>query len=433
MATPARAGRVPRVRATVVLGTLLAVVLTACDSGGGSSRAASRPSTTSTSRPAVDGTLSLGQLAPVTGPVSAIASSFITPVQLAVDEMNVGGGVNGKPVTVTVADDGSAIPTARAALTSLVADHRVDAVIGPSSSEVARSIMPDLPGKHVVACSGSNTAGALSQVDSGGFYFRTAPPDRLQALALARLVAAGKHARPAVLVSDDTYGVAFGTALTKAMRAQGLRPTLTRATTGNATDAVARALRADPDAVVVVGFPDTAAPILKALVAAGKGPTQFPVYGSDGLQTADLGPLVDPANPAVVAAMTGTTPAGAPTGIDHPFFGRMLAAGVEPFFSASAYDCTILIGLAAIAAKSDDADAIRTHIAPLLRGRNDCHTFAECAQLLRAKKTIHYRGAFSAYDRWRGNEPGSGVYDVWTMGLDAQPALSPATAQIAVP
>jgi branched-chain amino acid transport system substrate-binding protein len=433
MATPARAGCVRRVRATVVLGTLLAVVLTACDSGGGASKAAPRPSTTSTSRPAVDGTLSLGQLAPVTGPVSAIASSFITPVQLAADEMNVAGGVNGTPVTVTVADDASAIPTARAALASLVADHRVDAVLGPSSSEVARSIMPDLPARHVVACSGSNTAGALSQVDSGGFYFRTAPPDRLQAPALARLVAAGKHTRPAVLVSDDTYGVAFGTALTGAMRAQGLRPTLTRVTTGGATDGVTRALRAAPDAAVVVGFPDTAAPILKALVAAGKGPTQFPVYGSDGLQTADLGPLVDPANPAVVAAMTGTTPAGAPAGIDHPFFARMLAAGVEPFFSASAYDCTILIGLAAIAAKSDDADAIRTHIAPLLRGRNDCHTFAECAQLLRAKKTIHYRGAFSAYDRWRGNEPGSGVYDVWTMGLDAQPALAPPTAQIAVP
>src|SRR4051812_17339465 len=113
--------RVKRVRTPVVLGTLLAVVaLTACDSGGGASRAAPRSSTTSTSRPAGDGALSLGQLAPVTGPVSTIASSFTTPVQLAVDEMNLAGGVNGKPVTVTVADDASAIPTARAALTSLV-------------------------------------------------------------------------------------------------------------------------------------------------------------------------------------------------------------------------------------------------------------------------------------------------------------------------
>jgi branched-chain amino acid transport system substrate-binding protein len=432
MASPGSGARVNRVRAAVVLGTLLVLAVSACDSGGGASRAAPS-STTSTPRPAADGALALGQLAPMTGPVSAIASSFTTPVLLAVDEMNVAGGVNGKPVSVAVADDGSAIPTARAALATLIANHHVDAVIGPSSSEVARSIMPDLPKQHVVVCSGSNSAGTLSDVDSGGFYFRTAPPDRLQAIALARLVAAGKHLRPAVLASDDAYGDAFGTALTKAMRAQRLRPTLVRAATGDATGAVARALRSNPDAVVLIGFPDGAAPLLKALAASGKGPTQFPVYGSDGLQTADLGSLVDSANPAIVAALSGTTPAGAPAGVNHPFFGRMLLAGVEPFFSASAYDCTILIGLAAVAAKSDDADAIRTHLAPLLRGRVDCHTFAECTQLLRAKQTIHYRGAFSRYDDWRGNEPGSGVYDVWTMGLDAHPVLSPPISQIAVP
>jgi hypothetical protein len=111
----------------------------------------------------------------------------------------------------------------------------------------------------------------------------------------------------------------------------------------------------------------------------------------------------------------------------------MLAAGVEPFFSASAYDCTILIGLAAVAAHSDDADAIRTHFARNLRGRVDCHSFVECAQLLRAGRTIHYRGAFSTYEAWRGTEPGTGVYDVWTMGLDAHPTLAPPARQIAVP
>ena len=202
---------------------------------------------------------------------------------------------------------------------------------------------------------------------------------------------------------------------------------------GDATAVVTRALAGNPDAVVLVGFPDGMAPVLRALVAAGKGPIQFPVYGTDALQTADLGGLVDPANPAVVAGLSGTTPAGAPAGVEHPFTARMFAAGVEPFFSASAYDCTILIGLAAVAAKSDDADAIRTHIAPLLRGHIDCSTFVECSQLLRAGRRIHYRGAFSSYERWRGTEPGSGVYDVWSMGLDAHPASGPPTSQISVP
>ena len=319
-------------------------------------------------------------------------------------------------------------------MTGLVTDHHVDAVIGPSSSEVAASLMPDLPKDHVVMCSGSNSAGALSDVPSGGFYFRTAPGDRLQELALAQLVATAGRKRPVVLAPTDSYGVTFGRGVVAALRRARVRTRLVPVAPGaDPTAVVARALGGDPDAVVLVGFPDGVAPLLRALVAAGKAPSQFPIYGSDGLQTADLGPLVDPANPAVVAGLTGTTPAGAPVGIDHPFNGRMLAAGVEPFFSASAYDCTILVGLAAVAAKSDDADEIRTHIAPLLRGRVDCHDFVECSQLLRAGRRIHYRGAFSAYDRWRGTEPGTGVYDTWSMGLDAHPTLAPATGQISVP
>src|SRR4051812_50056513 len=110
------------------------------------------------------------------------------------------------------------------------------------------------------------------------------------------------------------------------MWARQVRPAVVRAATGAASAAVTRCVQAGPDAVVLVGFPDGAAPLLKALVAAGKGPTQFPVYGSDGLQTADLGALVDPANPAVVATMTGTTPAGGPAGVDPPLFPPPLPA-----------------------------------------------------------------------------------------------------------
>jgi branched-chain amino acid transport system substrate-binding protein len=418
------------------LGVVLVVTAAACDSGDGSRAAPDRPSstTTTTSRPAVDGALALGSLVPLSGPVAAIAPSFTAPVQLAVDEMNLAGGVNGRPVTLTFADDASNVDTARAALATLVDQNHVDAIVGPSSSEVAAAIMTDLPDRRIVTCSGSNSAGALSDIDSGGFYSRTAPPDRLQAPALARLVAGTGRRRPVILAPADAYGASFVDGLVPALRAAGATPSVvTVAPDADPSAVVTRALARNPDSVVLVGFPDGVAPLIKALAAVGKGPNQLPTYGTDGLQTADLGALVDPANPAVVAGLTGTTPAGAPAGIDHPFNARMLATGVEPFFSASAYDCAILIGLAAVAAKSDDADEIRTHFATNLRGPVSCSTFAECATALKAGRRIHYRGAFSAYDRWRGTEPGTGVYDAWTMGIDARPTLSPPSGQIPAP
>ena len=277
-------------------------------------------------------------------------------------------------------------------------------------------------------CSGSNSAGALSDIDGGGYYFRTAPPDRLQAIALARLVARGRN-RPVVIAPTDSYGTTFGRGVVAALRRRRIRPRLVpgREPAPTRPPSWPRARRPARTRVVLVGFPDGVAPLLKALVAAGKAPRSSRSTRATGCRP-----------PTSVRSSTrptlrswrrsrGTTPAGAPAGIDHPFNARMLAAGVEPFFSASAYDCTILVGLAAMAAKSDDADEIRDAL------RRRCSTAGSTAdrsssapQLLRAGRTIHYRGAFSAYDAWRGTEPGTGVYDVWTMGLDAHPAAAAA-------
>lgn len=418
----------------LALAVIVAVTIAACDDGASKPDARDRPTTTTSRPPAADGELSIGQLAPLTGAIAPLATSFTTPVKIAVDEMNAAGGVGGRPVRLTVADDASDVTTARTALDGLVRDARVDAVIGPSSSEIAAALMPELADHPVVMCSGSNTAGALSDIDSGNSYFRTAPPDRLQALAMAALLERDQRTRVAVLAPADAYGAPFARDLAGALRRAGVTARVTRI--GPGTDPAARvstALGSDPDAVVLVGFPDSMAPVVRALAAAGKGPNQFPVYGTDGLQSADLGPAVDPANPAVVAGLRGTVPAGVPAGIDHPFHQAMLAAGVEPFFSASAYDCTILVGLAALAAGRDDAAAIRRHFAANLTGRRECHTFVECATLLAEHRTIHYSGAFSSYDRWAGNEPGTGVYDVWQLGLDARPALGDPSAQLRVP
>ena len=428
---------------TVIVLSITLATTVACSSESGSkagrvpsSSASSRATTTTVPRRAgIDGALVIGALAPISGPVAPIADSFTTPVKLAVDEMNFAGGVGGKPVGLTIADDGSDAATALAAFTKFTDTDQVDAIVGPSSSDIAADLIAPARKAQVVICSGSNSAGALSTIDSGGYYFRTAPPDKLQADALAKLVIAEGHRKPVVLAVRDSYGVPLGRAVRARLRGLGARSARLVEVAPNAdpTARVKRALRPEPDSVVLIGFPAATAPVIRALAAAGKSPAQLPTYGSDGLQAADLGGLVDPTNPAIVAGLKGTTPAGSPSGIDHPFNARIFTAGVEPFFSAAAYDCTILIGLAAVAARSDDPAKIRTHFAANLAGATSCSTFVECRTLLAAHRKIHYRGASSRFENWQGFEPGTGVYDTWTLGLDARPVTSPPTSQIPVP
>src|SRR5260221_13692161 len=118
-------------------------------------------------------------------------SSALTPrLTMAVAEINAAGGVNGKPVLVKEADDGTSADIASTALDTLLTADKVDAIVGPASSTTALGIIDKIKTNGVVDCSGSTTSAALSVAGgaAGGYFFRTAPPDSLQGPALAQLV-----------------------------------------------------------------------------------------------------------------------------------------------------------------------------------------------------------------------------------------------------
>src|SRR5947208_2186227 len=160
-----------------------------------------------TNRGNVNGSLELGQLASQTGPLSNIVQSLTVPVTMAVDEINAGGGVLGKPVTYTLADDATDPNVASESLEGLLEDSKVDAIMGPTSSGITLNIIDEVRRRNVLMCSGSNTSAELSTTDSRGFYFRTTPSDRLQGPALGKLVLKDGHKKVGILARRDTYGV----------------------------------------------------------------------------------------------------------------------------------------------------------------------------------------------------------------------------------
>ncbi len=421
--------------------SVLTVLVAAC---GGGSDSSTRDTTTTTAAPAaargnVDGALVLGQLAPVTGSLASISESLTAPVKIAVDEINAAGGVNRKPVTITVADDGGGEnpEVAVASLATLLDTNKVDAIMGPSASGTALDLLNRIRLNRVLECSGSNSAEELSGADSGGYYFRTAPPDRLQGVALARLLVTGGKRRPVVVARDDAYGTTFTGPLVKELRKGGASPVggvITYNSDREDLSAVGREIaRRKPDSVVTISLADDGERLTSAMIAAGVGPNQVYVYAPDGMQSTTFASKVDPTNPSLVRGIIGTAPAAAPAGPETPFTAAMLRAGVAPIFSAHYYDCAILTALAAVQAKSDDPAKMKEAFAKSLRGTTDCSTFAACTQALAAGKTIHYRGASSSFDRWEGHEPGQGTFDVWSYAPDGMIVTGPPAQQIPVP
>jgi branched-chain amino acid transport system substrate-binding protein len=364
-----------------------------------------------------DGTLVVASLAPETGELSAIIDSLRRPVQIAVEEINAAGGVNGKPVTFVTGDDGSGdVDIAAKTLDTLVKTNKADVVIGPASSNVAIGILDNIKDNGVLTCSGSNTLTQLTKdgpAGSGGLYFRTSPPDTLQAKALAELILSDGKSKIGILARDDRYGAEFAAPLSKALKEGGAKVVadVAYSTDEGATyDADVKKVAAKkPDAIAVLGFNDDGAKVVQSMIAQGVGPgTSTGAYTADVMNRRTFAQTVDPVNPGVVAGMKGTEPAPAPANIPSGFADTFAATGIDPIFSAHYYDCTILAALAAVKAKSDDPKAIAKAFTQNLRGKETCNTFAACKTLLESGKTIHWSGASSAFDKFGKNEPKGG-------------------------
>ena len=409
----------------VALVTVLALAVAAC---GSSSKKSSSTNTTSKSsgggnaRGNVNGQLVLGKLLPQSGDLSAIFKSLDTPINIAVQEINAAGGVLGKPVVTKAADDGTSPDIASTSLDSLLTSGKVDAILGPAASGTAIGIIDKIKTAGVVDCSGSNTSSALS--GASDFYFRTAPPDKLQGPALAQLVINDGKTKVAILVRNDSYGTGFGKSLGTSVKNGGANVVLNASYDPNASDFsadVSKVKQKAPDAVVVIGFNDDGGKVIKEMIAQGIGPKQVQIYTADGMQGSTFYKGVDANNPAVVQGMKGTAPAAAPSGVTHPFVAAFKKTGIDTIFSSYYYDCTLLIALAAQAAGSDDPAKIKGKMLEVSKGGTKCQTYAACLALLKQGKDIDYDGASGPVDLDSNHEPTVGVYDVWAYDAAGKP------------
>jgi branched-chain amino acid transport system substrate-binding protein len=420
----------------IVAVAALGLVASACGDSdeSGDDTTTTEASSSGGDRGNADGELKLGTLVPQTGDLSAIVESLQTPVDLAVKAINDAGGVNGKPVVVVEADDGTNPNVATTSYAKLVNTDKVDAIIGPAPSGVASKLLESIGTDKVPTCSGSTTAANL-EGGGDGYFFRTAPGDDLQGPALATLIAGDGKTKVAILARNDDYGKGFSESLATALEDGGAEVTETvlyNPEASNFDADVQKALDSSPDAVAVIGFNDDGAKVISTMIGKGAGPSQVPIYTADGMQSSSFATTVDPSDPSKVAGIKGTAPAAAPQGIDSPFTAEFAATGIDTIFSSYYWDCTNLMALAAVKAKSDEGSAIAENFAANLEGDNDCNNFADCKALLEEGKTIHYRGASSMFEKWNTMQPGTGVYDVWAYGADGKSANVEGAAQISI-
>lgn len=408
-------------KSVVALAAAAVLVVAACSGGDDSTSPTTGLPISTTTRPDrgnVDGVLTIGLLLPTTGPAASLGAPMIRGAEMAVAEINQGGGVNDRNVRLLTRDEGGDAATARASLEELLEDGRVDAIVGPSSSAIALALGDRLAGARALSCSPSTTAIALTDRSDLGLFFRTMPSDELQGLAMARSIAVTGRRSAGVIYPDDDYGRRFAQALTdglarldvQVVAAEPYDPALR-----DGRPVVTRTLAGEPDVVAVIGQAPAGGQVLAALRSAGAVPPLVPTFVSDGMRRVDLFEQIDPGRPASVEGIQGTAPALLPSSADWFIDAyELFAPGTSASYASYAYDCVNLIALAAHVAGSDDPVEVAGRMADTSRLGTTCRNFVDCTPRLEQGLNIDLDGASGPIELDGSGDPSVGVYDLFS-------------------
>jgi len=216
--------------------------------------------------------LKIGSLLPHTGSLAPAGPPMFAGTRLAVQELNLAGGVLGKQVEYVDGDDGTDATVAKATVARLI-DDDVQVIIGAGASSITQAVLPQVVAAGRVLFSPCNTAATLSTARDNGLYFRTAPPDGLQATALSDIIMRDGVRRIVIVARDDAYGKGLADGVAETLTAAGVSAGDIKSVLYNADKPDFSTLGADvkafaPHGVLVIGFEESADAI-EAVEAAG--------------------------------------------------------------------------------------------------------------------------------------------------------------------
>ena len=405
------------------------LALAACGGGDETDTANTTPSTapsaeaSSTAAPTAeankaDGVLTIGTLLPQTGSLAFLGPPEFAGVDLAVEEINANGGVLGKPIAKVDSDSGDTSTNIASQSTQRLLSQKVDAIVGAASSGVSKTVIDAITGAGVVQMSPANTSPDFTDYPDKGLYFRTAPSDVLQGRILGDQIVADGNTSVAIMALQDAYGTGLTANVKKSVEgAQGevVAEVIYDPKAAEFTAEVSKIKAADPQAIVVIGFDETAK-IIQELAKQGIGPQQGkPLYLVDGNTGNALGEKL-PAG--LLKGVKGTIP-----GVAAPGDLRARLLKVDPAlkdfsYSSESYDAVVVIALAAEVAKSDAGVDIAKQLMAVTTGGTKCTTIKACFDLAKAGTDLDYDGVSGPIEFDENGDPTEASVGVYTYGAD---------------
>jgi ABC-type branched-subunit amino acid transport system substrate-binding protein len=336
------------------------------------------------------GTIVLGVLAPLTSDQASTGRAIFNASLVAVDEItNAKNGIpsptaggRSRPLAFVPCDQ---INDEAAATDHLANTLKVPAIIGPQFSGTLKRIYGTTLAAHTLLFSPSATASDIAGLSDNNLVWRTAPPDVLQAKAIAGLIAtrvepqvraeltdgATAQLKLAVMHKSDSYGTGLETDIRGVVQINGVALSSTNPnyqpfnygdpdSDGAGLDAridasVASVVTQAPHIVIIVGTVEAATKVLPKLEAAWKEPAYRPRYiVTDGVQAPEL-VTAAPGGSELAKRILGTVPGTQST--QYADFlqryrsdSRFSTSSPDVFGTAGGYDATYMLAYSILAA-----------------------------------------------------------------------------------
>jgi branched-chain amino acid transport system substrate-binding protein len=337
--------------------------------------------------------VTVGELQGFTGPLESMIGAMSGGANLAVTEANASGKYLQGTINVVQGDSmcvDAAVAIAQAE--KMINDDNVMAIMGPNCSGNTGAVISNvLVPNGVVAISPSATSPALTSLEDGGWFFRTAPSDARQGPVIATAAMSRDILDLAVSYVNNDYGKGLADSFAAAYEAAGGTISVMAGHEDDKADysADVAALSAGGSAtLVVIGYADTGG---RGIVTASEDTGAFSDYVfPDGMMSDMIAGLVSDGSWGTIASPSADL---AGNWADVATAGDVDATGA---YSAESYDAMALIILASQAAGSTDRAAIQAEVMNVANAPgNECQAgkLGDCLKWISGGLPVDYVGA----------------------------------------
>lgn len=213
----------------------------------------------------------IGALLSETGSGAPYGKDNRRGVELAAEELNAHGGVDGKRVEVIFEDDQTQAKLSSAAMTKLITQDKVKVVIGSTVSSCTLADAPIANREKVVLISPGASSPKIS--DAGDFVFRNWISDALEGSRMAEyMYTQDRFKKIAILYINNEYGVGLRNVVEEKFVKLGGNVALVESFEQDATDfrtQLAKVKTAKTDALYLAGYYQEMANLLNQAKAIG--------------------------------------------------------------------------------------------------------------------------------------------------------------------